>query len=135
MADIYSILHHLVDKSGARDELHLRDLHDTITAQQLGFGSLEELRAEQRKALLVTDPAAAAQAQAQAFQLLAQVQRDYALVASLLQQAQEAQQAQAAAAAAAAAQAPAVPIAPAAAPAAPAVPAVPTVPLPPTSQP
>jgi hypothetical protein len=94
--DVYTILHHLVDKSGARDERHLQDLHDTILSQQLGFGSLEELRAEQQKQRIAVDPVAAAQAQAQAFELLATVRKQQALIETLLTQAAAYQEARAA---------------------------------------
>lgn len=94
MADVYTILHHLVEKSGARDEKHLSDLHDTITAHQLGFSSLEELRAEQRRQLAAIDPAAAARAQADAFELLKTVREQQRLIEQLLSQAQAYQQAQ-----------------------------------------
>lgn len=95
MSNVYTVLHHVVDKLGARDETHLHDLHDTITAHELGFDSLEAMREEQRIAAIRVDPQAAADAQKAALALLAQVQSQQQLIQRLLSEAEMARAAQA----------------------------------------
>ncbi len=98
--NIYSVLHHVLDKLPARDEGHLRDLHDTVTAHELGYNSLEELNEDRRLQAAKIDPAAAAAAFESAQQLLAQVQQNQASIIELLKTAEAGRKASAEAAAA-----------------------------------
>lgn len=92
--NVYSVLHHIVDKLPARDEAQLRDLHDTITAHELGFNSLEELNEERRLQAAKIDPAAAAAAWEAAQSMLAQVKSSQEQIVKLLETAEAGRKAQ-----------------------------------------
>lgn len=81
---LYDVLHHTVDKLGAKDEGHLNDLHDTITAHALGFESLSDYRADLAATAARLNPQAETISKAQAVELLKTIQDQRALVERLL---------------------------------------------------